>query len=342
MAGLLFFCVVVLTGTTLLTCLRNKQAIARACMQLRAMENYHEVVILMPVCARPWYLQKVLAALAEAASIENTLVVFSQDGADPEVLRMVRQWRAGPSLVVKHTPPFCGLLSYFWDSDNAAGSNIRFLLNLAFQHTRATGAVVLEDDIVPSRDFILYYQWVFRHVLTSQSIMSVTGFNLNSRLSPSQNFDPLEHVYELLEDKDQGRPRFTGWSWALTRAMWERVQHRWTFRNWDINLSRTMREMGLSAMKPVLARARNIGMRGINFTESENNPKWHGVVINPHIPEYDQKPAVVPASQEVVVPFHDISEEGIDNQREKNRPRRWALYLVGLIWILLEWRFFYS
>jgi hypothetical protein len=342
MIGLLLLSVICLAGTAWVTRVLNGRAAKKLNQQLQALHNYHEVVILMPVCARPRYLQQVLAGLADAPGIENTLVIFSQDGSNPHVRRLIEQWKAGPSLVVQHVRPFLGLFCYFWDSDNAAGSNIYFLLNQAFLQTRAKGCVVLEEDILPARDFILYYQWIFRHVLISAGIMSVTAFNLNSRPSPIHGHDPLQHPYELVEDQDLGQPRFTGWSWGLTREMWKRLKKYWTFRNWDINLDRVMRQKGLKALKPVLARAKNIGMQGgINFTESDQNPKWQEIVINPQIPDYDHAPVLL-GHEGCIVPYEDISETGIQNQREKNRKKRVMLIFLALVWILLEWQLFYS
>ena len=265
MVGLLSISVLSFVVAASLSRLFNWQATQKVCRELQDMKTHGDLVILMPVCSRPRYLKRVLTELSSAAAIERTLVIFSQDGADPEITHLISEWKAGPSVSVQHYRPFLGILCYFWDSLHAAGANIHFLLTLASRHTLAKGFIVLEDDIVPSRDFILYYDWIFRHVLTSRDVMSVTAFNLDSRTAPSEEYDPKDHVYELVEDLDEGEPKFTGWSWAVTREMWQRIRTKWSFRSWDLNLNRVMGEMGMSAMKPVSGQGKKHRYAGDQF-----------------------------------------------------------------------------
>lgn len=300
--------------------------------------------ILMPVSGRPHYLRQVLDALSRVRGIENALLVVSQDGRDARVSELVAGIRFTDVIVLRHERPFLGVFVFFWDGLHAASTNIRFLLDFAFDGLEATHAVVLEDDITPSPDFLRFFTWACRHVLGDGRVLSVTGFNIHSRPGPELGFDPREHPHELVENRENGRPKFTGWSWAIGARMWRRIRTEWSNLSWDTHLDEVQRKLGLVSYKPVLARARNIGMQGgINFTEADGNATWADLVLADAVAAVDESPRILtddPARPPVAAaapPGH------IRNERQRTRARRvWLVAVVAAMTVaeIAAWRAF--
>jgi hypothetical protein len=181
----------------------------------------------------------------------------------------------GPAPVVhlRHSPPFFGVVSWVWRTDAPTAANVFFLLRLAFEFLpralpagRApAGAIVLESDVVPSRDFYRYFRWTLARVAASPTlathVLTVNGFHEAS----TADADPLAFTVD--------RYGFMVWGWACPAASWPRVRDGWTwFANWDITLEHNVRRRvreGAVSLSPLLSRTRHIGLHGINFNVND-------------------------------------------------------------------------
>lgn len=342
MATLIVLTLAYLLVSYVLTQVHNNREIHEAKGHLRHLPRSFTLPILMPVGDRPHYLRQVLEALSNVKDIEKSLLVVSQDMRGREVTDLIRAIRFTNVVILHHTRPFLGLPSFFWDSAHATSSNIFFLLEFAFSNTDARAAIVLEDDVVPSPDFLNYFEWATEHLLADDRVMTVNSFNIHSRVFPEKGYHPQHHPYDMVLNRHGGRDIFTGWGWAISRPMWFRVRKGWSFINWDIQLDKTMQALGLISYKPVLGRAIHIGMQqGINFTESEQNPKWMDLFISDEIRSYDQPPNLLTADP-FIPPFEDRKPDGpIHNERTRNRCRRWcllgAICLMTCLELFLLW-----
>lgn len=320
---------------------RNAGEIRRGAKRLHRSGGVRGLIpILMPVCGRPDYLRRVLEALSKVDGIEKTILVISQDGRNPEVSSLIAGIGFTDVIILRHQRPFGGILCYFWDSLHAASVNIRFLLEFAFTELKVGHAIVLEDDILPSPDFFRYFSWASRNVLTDERVMSVTGFNLHSRLNMKDGFDPCDYPNDLIENREDGQPKFTGWSWAITAPMWRRLGKHWSVLSWDISLDETQRKLGLISYKPVLGRVRNIGMQGgINFTEDEDNPKWRDMIVAEKAYPDGGVPRLL-STDPVIPPFCDLpSARPIPNEQKRTHLRRLILYAMIAVMAVIEWYF---
>jgi hypothetical protein len=325
----------------MITRYRNSRESERGRAALRRSGRFHPLPILMPVYGRPGYLREVLAALSRVQDIDRTLLIVSQDGHNSEVSALIAGVRFTEVIHLRHTRPFGGITTFFWDSLYAASTNIHFLLDFAFGATEAKGAIILEDDIVPSPDFVNYFEWAFAHILSDARVLSVTGFNLHSRVWPEKGYHPGDHPYDMIHNRENGREKFTGWSWGITREIWQRIRRRWSFTSWDLGLDALQRKMGLISYKPVLGRARNIGMQqGINFTESEGNPKWKGIQIAGAPIDYSKRPRLL-EEEAVIPPYENIEPlRPGQNERERTWTHRLWLYAFIAVMTLIELRLF--
>ena len=141
--------------------------------------------------------------------------------------------------------------------------------------TQAPGAIILESDIVPSVDFYEFFQWTHRTVLRdsryASKVFSVNGFNMDSVADGD--------LFELKPD------RFTVWGWSMSESMWPRVkQHFAIFHNWDHQMQNIRQQFNLVSLTPTVARTKHIGIKGVNFEISEQDPlvqRW----LSLHIPK---------------------------------------------------------
>ncbi len=328
--------------SSIITCRRNAREVKKAAAAISQLGQSYAYPILMPVYGRPHYLKAVLDALAEMKDIDKTILIISQDGDNPEVKEMIEQINFTQTIVICHTRPFLGIGAYFWDSLAAASTNIYFLLEFAFIRTGASGAIVLEDDIVPSADFFNYFQWTFAHVLINKNVLSVTGFNIDSRAIPAKKYHPQDYPYDLLENRENGRAKFTGWSWGITKDKWRQVRKHWSFTSWDIGLDKLQGKLGLISYKPVLGRARNIGMQGgINFTEAEDNPKWRDIYLAGEMYDYEEPPRFRTNDDSIVLASADGYPRPGNNEKTRTRKNRLRLLAIIILMTMVEYYFLF-
>lgn len=210
--------------------------------------------ILMPVCDRPEYLKRVLQGLSKVDGIEETMLIVSQDCAQIPIAALLNTFsRPIRMLILSHKPPYFSLPRLVYTNEYAISANIKFLLEFAFEHMLANGAIVLESDLVPSVDFYRFYQWTYRHILTRNhsKVLSIHSFNLRS----TNQSDPY-----LLSASG-----FDSWGWSTARTRWPWLKTEWTkFKNWDMTISKRGERDQWKCLRSHLSRTRMIGFQGIN------------------------------------------------------------------------------
>lgn len=321
----------------------NRRAMRRAEAELEGLDATGLYPILMPVHNRPKYLHQVIEALSSVKDIDQTVLIISQDGSHPEVTQLVEAIDFTTVVIMRHKRPWFGVLTHFWDSLHAASTNVYFLLCFAFTRLKVKGAIVLEDDILPAVDFYRYYRWCFRYVLNDPQAMSVTAFNIHSRLDDQGSRTPQARPYDLVRTRDrEDRDVFEGWGWAITREQWLCVRRYWSFASWDSKLNQVQSQLGLRSYKPVLARAKNIGMQGINFAEADDAPRWMGVYISQGGLAYDREPNLVEREEPAFLSPGTQGKRVHKNEKERTRTNRYLLVIAILLVCLFEAIFLYS
>ena len=187
-----------------------------------------------------------------------------------ELFNVIKMW---------HTQPYLNIVQQFWATDAPTAANVKYLLRLAFDYLHVPGAIIIESDIEPSKDFYRYFQWAAFHTSTSsflrQHTFTVNGYHHESVPGGSPYKMSVDHY------------GFTVWGWFCPAASWPPISAGWTwYHNWDITMEHNIRrrpdnERFLS-LTPQISRVRNIGMNGINFKggNAEEEARWLGV----HVP----------------------------------------------------------
>jgi len=187
-----------------------------------------------------------------------------------------------------HTQPYLNIVQQFWATDAPTAANVKYLLSLAFDFLGAPGAIVIESDIFPSKDFYRYFQWAAYHTSTSSFLRRHT-FTVNGYHHESQ---PQGSPYSMSVD----HYGFTVWGWFCPAASWPLISSRWTwYHNWDINMEHNIRRSQdndcFLSLTPQISRVRNIGMKGINFKggNAEEEARWLAVHVPPQAYKYKDK-----------------------------------------------------
>lgn len=136
--------------------------------------------LIMPLYSRTDYIQATLDALAKCDKIKDYHVLFSHDwdGAHPDqigvVAGIVAQWmQAGhcEAEYVLHTPKL------------GIDGNKLWAFPRAFQHSDY--AILLEDDIIPSRQFLRFHEWASDKFRYDPQVLSISAY---SKQPASENY----------------------------------------------------------------------------------------------------------------------------------------------------------
>jgi hypothetical protein len=182
------------------------------------------------------------------------LIIVSQDCAQSEITSLISFASSHLRiLILPHSPPYFSIPGYVHSKEYATSANVKFLLEFAFEHMLADGAILLESDLIPSVDFYRYHQWTYRTLLSREMlhVLSIHSFNLHS----TYNSNP----YTLFS---RG---FDSWGWSTARTRWSWLKQHWTrYNGWDTSVSRAAKQKGWLCLIPQLSRTRMIGLKGIN------------------------------------------------------------------------------
>eukprot|EP00743_Colponemidia_sp_Colp-15_P006432 GILK01006922.1.p1 GENE.GILK01006922.1~~GILK01006922.1.p1 ORF type:complete len:359 (+),score=49.21 GILK01006922.1:52-1128(+) len=230
--------------------------------------------ILMPAYGRPQYFRRVLDALLQMEGVEETVLVISQDGDKQEITDMIKSIPSRIKVIhLRHTRPYFRIPSLIGGTDYTTAANVFFLLQFAYEHMKAEGAIMLESDLVPSVDMYRYFQWTYTKFLRSEKyrdvIFNVNGFTKTS-VKGGSPFDLVPY-------------QFTVWGWCSADWLWPMLRSGWTwYNNWDITVQERIRiPSGRVSVSPLVSRIRVIGAQGITFDRDESDP-----LLNVHLMPY--------------------------------------------------------
>lgn len=211
------------------------------------------IPVLMPACDRPQFLAPVLRSLKNSNAADRFSLIVSLDCThDAEVLRLLREEAPPHTVVLHHRKPFFGLPALAFGNEYFTSQNVFFLLDTAFHHLRAAGAIVIESDVEVAVDFYEFFSWALQEADRKSDVFSVNGYNKHS--------ETANDLAEMKEDE------FMVWGWAVSRSRWRLIRRRFTStNNWDHTMERMRQDAGLVSWTPAVARTRHIGFSGINF-----------------------------------------------------------------------------
>ena len=219
------------------------------------------IPIAMPTYNRSHYIRQVFAALRECDNLDLFMLVTCEEPGFPEVAQVIESIDFIP--VERH------LHHTRW----GCSRNVCSAINYAFQHSQV--AIILEDDIVPAKDFLNYMLWGLDTFQSDPRVITIGGYQM-LKVPP----DPA------LVNVAQKITWLTPWGWATWKDRWERFyQTRWHLApnpTWAAYFNDFMFGRDGIEIVPAIGRTQNIGEEGVNVPsaewqrENQQTPYWHG------------------------------------------------------------------
>jgi len=194
------------------------------------------------VChTRVWHLEQVLSALKKANNFEKcNFLIVAQDPSE-----------AVKDVLALYSPPDTTILirsgEHFESTHHAINSNVHFGIMHAFENNKADFVILLEDDIIPSVDFIDFFYSVFCQHRKKRYFRGVNAFS--SGIAKHSETNAYVKINFGL-----------GWGWGIPRKTYEAIGKYWSGEeneHWDFLFEPYIRTGYV--LNPVRSRILNIG-----------------------------------------------------------------------------------
>lgn len=148
------------------------------------------------------------------------------------------------------------------------GCNTNIFKAIATGFERCDYNIHFEDDTIPSRDCLRFFEWANSKYRHDSSVFTVCGYvNSNNR---------TEHYRPMSIDPENicRRKWFTPWGWATWRDRFVEMKKAWDFSgkygSWDCTINSI--RMDRYEIFPAIARVQNIGAENATHVPSA---EWH-------------------------------------------------------------------
>ncbi len=198
---------------------------------------------------RPHQLEKALEALLSAVNVNISRVFVVQDG-DPSLLSgVIKKFNVG-HIVNKNNAPV--------DAKEEIAARISrhygFMIKSMFEGPArdAEAVVVLEEDLLVSRDILVFFEQVMPLLASDSSLLTASAFNDNG--------------FEHLAGDDPARLMrsqfFPGLGWLATRAFYTEILPEWPATHWDHWLRNRAVAAGRDTVMPMIPRTYHMQAEG--------------------------------------------------------------------------------
>ena len=217
---------------------------------------------------RPEYTQQVLNALLKCDGIDEYNITIraepESDDKTKEVINIARSFKhKNAQLIINHKRLRCS-------------GNIFSCMNHAFIQTSTRFNIHFEDDIVPSKDCLRYYEWCDKYFYDQKNIGVVTSYQKNRTILKEDIPNVSQFVSKTLW--------FTPWGWATWRDRWTNIigpqlydlitNRSIAYASWDKHVHDILTKEKLSQVFPFVSRTQNIGaLNGVHCPGPEFHKK---------------------------------------------------------------------
>jgi hypothetical protein len=237
-------------------------------------------VIVMTLCNRPAYTQRVLDALSRCEDIDRFPVAMLVEPINQHVIDLAVAFTFLP-----HVKAWVNI------GQKQVGCNVNTYSALAHGFDHHTRVIALEDDTVPGRDFLQFCDWGLSKYQNDKAVFSVCGYQRGL----------LEETgYRNAVIREQW---FTPWGWATWKDRWDSMRDSWPADDkqisWDTVIDKLTRRDRYE-VRPLLARIQNIGAEGgahvpgaAWHAEHHLNRHWIESVPGPRVDEWREVPSTM-------------------------------------------------
>lgn len=225
-------------------------------------------VVAVTLYRRYGYSKAVLEALTRCDGVDSYLILLHVDPGCTEVEELAASFPLPRKQVVINR--------------TRLGCNGNIFGALSHGFSVAHYVILLEDDVVPARDLLRFFEHCDRRYRDDSSVLGACAYN--------REMPPRSAWHQLTR-----RPWFTPWGWATWRDRWQEMAAKWPHDAtaevvWDGVVNHEVRG-DRCLVCPRLARSQNIGAEGGEYcpgpqwhAEHQYNANWAGAV---EVPEAD-------------------------------------------------------
>ncbi len=192
---------------------------------------------------RPEYTKQVLDSLSAQPTIKNYHVHFQIDSCIKEVIDLAVSFSATSKTININ--------------GRNAGCTMNVYMGIENGFSMSDFVVYLEDDTLPSHDFLKYIEWAKPYIGDDCRIISA--------------YHKFENCPENLYNTVHWMPRTCMWGFATTKHHWEEAKKVWDWSSptsWDLMIAHNYFWQRKTIM-PYLSRVRNIGSTNGTYVHSE-------------------------------------------------------------------------
>ena len=211
----------------------------------------YKKIITIPTWKRPEYTGQVLEGMKRCYGIEDYTIYIFAEPEYPEVIDVIESF-TDLNIVLSINEKRLGL-----------PGNTRQCLDKGFSMTDYL--IHFEDDIVPSKDCLKYFEWARDKYVDDKNIFSISG------LHRTHNFKNKDDLYHAVIRIDGFIP--TGWAmwqdrWKETKLNWEETKTSWS-------LSAHNARKRSCVLIPYLSRTKYIGIENTTNCTPEFHKEHH-------------------------------------------------------------------
>lgn len=204
---------------------------------------------------RPIYTKKLFDALNYCFGIDDYKIIICCEPGFKEVEEQARQFRPLQTNIVVNP--------------RKLGCNTNIFQCLAMGFDINDYHIHLEDDTIPGKDCLKYFEWAKDKYIDDENIFNISGYvNSNNK---------TEHYYpkNCNIKNTSKRNWFTPWGWATWIDRFKDMQRCWDFQgkngSWDATVNHVARK-NKNEVFPTVSRIQNIGG---DLATHVPNPEWH-------------------------------------------------------------------
>ena len=204
---------------------------------------------------RPVYTERLLKALDECTGIDEYKIIICCEPGFKEVEQLASKFRPSQTELTINT--------------RKLGCNTNIFQCLAMGFSVSDYHIHFEDDTIPGKDCLNYFEWASDKYINDQYIFTVCGYVNSNNIT--------EHYYPKNTDvgKVSRRNWFTPWGWATWKDRFDDMRNIWDFQgvngSWDATINHIARN-NRNEIFPTVSRIQNIG--GELGTHVPSND-WH-------------------------------------------------------------------
>jgi hypothetical protein len=206
---------------------------------------YHKIIT-MVTYQRPEYTRQVLEGIKNCVGSENYTVLIHAEPGFSNVIDVINSMKEHLNINLTVNGRTLG-----------ADQNVFNVLEHGFSWSDYV--ILLEDDDMPAKDCLKYFEWARDTYAEDKTVMTVTSYE-------RAGCEPVDY-YSVFKNH-----WFTPWGWATWKDRWDEIRPKWFHPlGWDSAVLDTFGP-NRHQIKPKLSRTQNIGAENSVHVP---NAQWH-------------------------------------------------------------------